>query len=326
MLKERPFKFPQDKGIRVIVDTDCNNECDDQYCVAHMLMTPKFDVRGIIAEHYGDRFEKDSQQKSYDEIQNIVRLMGLGGEVSIFHGAPAALADTCTPVESEGARFIIEEAMRDDPRPLFVCNLGAVTNLASAYLMNPEIAGRLTVIWIGGQAYPQGGGEFNLNNDVNAARVLFRSDLTLWQVPAQVYSTVRVSFFELLNKVYPCGAIGKYLVENTMRVGNLLLEGTAQGDYTKCRLGFMLSKLPVEEAATAYSGDSWILGDSPCVALMLNNGLGAYHMEDAPGNVNDNGTYDHTQKSSRKIRVYDSIDYRFILHDMFEKLKFYFGE
>ena len=39
MLKERPLAFPQDKTLRVILDTDCYNECDDQFCVAHALMT-----------------------------------------------------------------------------------------------------------------------------------------------------------------------------------------------------------------------------------------------------------------------------------------------
>ena len=119
MLKKRPFEFPTDRSIRVITDTDCYCECDDQYCVTHMLMTPRFDMKGVIAEQYGTREGNDSEQKSYEEIQNLVHLMGMDGEVNILHGAPGALPDEHTPVDSEGARFIIEEAMKDDPRPLF---------------------------------------------------------------------------------------------------------------------------------------------------------------------------------------------------------------
>ena len=62
MLRKRPLTFPTDKSIRVIADTDCSCECDDQFCIAHMLMTPRFDMCGIIAEHYA---EPDSEQKSY---------------------------------------------------------------------------------------------------------------------------------------------------------------------------------------------------------------------------------------------------------------------
>ncbi len=72
-------------------------------------------------------------------------------------------------MESEGARLIVREAMKDDPRPLYVTFFGPLTDLASAYLMEPRIAGRLTAIWIGGGAYPAGSPEFNLGNDVNAA-------------------------------------------------------------------------------------------------------------------------------------------------------------
>ncbi len=52
MLKKRPFEFPGEKAIRVICDTDAYNECDDQFCVAHLWMTPRFDVKAMIAAQY----------------------------------------------------------------------------------------------------------------------------------------------------------------------------------------------------------------------------------------------------------------------------------
>ena len=316
MLKPLPFPFSTEKSIRVIADTDCYCECDDQYCIAHMLMTPRFDIKGLIAEQYGERPGEDTEQKSYEEIQNIVHLMGLDGKVNILHGASHALPDTHTPVESEGARLIIKEALQDDPRPLFVCCQGAATNIASAYLMEPKIAAKITVIWIGGGAYPTGGWEFNQKNDLNAARILFQSDMPLWQVPMNVYSTMKVSFFELINHVYPCGEIGRYLVENTMRVNDILS-----------------AKLPnrrkpwesMADAYTSFAGELWSLGDSPCVGLMLNHTLGQFHTQDAPCDLREDGSYDFSRPGSRTIRVYDSIDSHLILNDMFEKLKYYFS-
>lgn len=316
MLKNRPFNFPYDKTIRVIADTDCFCECDDQFCVAHLLMTPRFDIKAIVAEQYGTRKDADSEQKSYDEIVHIVNLMGLEGEVNILHGGVSAMQDVNTPAESEGIRFIVEEAMRDDPRPLFVCCQGAITNLASAYLMEPKIAEKVTAIWIGGGVYPKGGREFNQNNDLNAARVIFQSNIELWQVPMNVYSTMKFSFFEMLNKVYPCGEIGKYLVENTMRVGS---------DFAAHMGRFRRPDMSLAAAYTSFAGELWSLGDSPCVGLMMNSTLGSYHMEDAPTDLTDEGNYVFSGESSRKIRVYDSIDSRFILDDMVEKFRFYFG-
>ena len=63
--------------------------------------------------------------------------MGFTGQIPICHGAPHALSDTSTLVDSEGARLIIEEAMKQDDSPLYAIFLGPLTDIASAYLMEP---------------------------------------------------------------------------------------------------------------------------------------------------------------------------------------------
>ena len=84
-------------------------------------------------------------------------------------------------------RLIIEEAMKDDPAPLYIAFLGPLTDMASALLLCPEIAEKnVRVIWIGGRDWPSGGWEFNLQNDVHAANVVFRSKVELWQDLPQI--------------------------------------------------------------------------------------------------------------------------------------------
>ena len=315
MLRKRPLTFPTDISIRVIADTDCSCECDDQFCIAHMLMTPRFDMCGIIAEHYA---EPDSEQKSYEEIKRVMSLMDVEDSgIKVLHGAKQAMVDIHTPVDSEGARFIVEEAMKDDSRPLFICGQAACTNIASAYLMEPRIARKVVVIWIGGRPYPEGGFEFNQNNDLNAVRVLFQSDLELWQVPFNVYTAMKISFFEMLNHVYPCGKIGEYLVKHTMEVSGGISENV---------IGSRGSDMSKGAAITSFGGELWSLGDSVCVGLMMNNTLGKFHMEKAPDELDNRGFYEWSGRKGREIRVYDTIDNRFIIQDMFEKFQFYFGK
>ncbi len=248
--------------------------------------------------------------------------------MTAFHlllGAPTALKDEFTPIDSEGARLIIEEAMKDDPRPLFVSNLGAVTNLASALLLEPKIAERITVIWIGGGKYPEGGFEFNQNNDINAARVVFKSKAELWQVPSNVYTTMKFSFYEMLEKVYPCGEIGKYLVENTMRFNTIIgeiMQKMASMPGADAMLGSNQSRAA---AVTSFGGELWSLGDSPVIGLMMNSTMGNFHMEEAPYTLFDDGRYDLSQPGSRTVRVYDDIESRLILDDMVAKLHYNFG-
>jgi purine nucleosidase len=319
-MKKAPYEVPEKKRVRVIIDTDCNCEADDQYAIAHALMTPKFDVKGIMAGHYGNLFDKDSAKKSFQEIEKLTDLMGLSGKIKILKGCPRGLDNEKSYIESEGSRFIIEEAMKDDTRPLFIANQGALTNIASAYLMEPKIAGKLTAIWIGGGIYPGGGWEFNLCNDINAANVIMDSQIELWQVPMNVYSMIKVSFAVLYEKVYACGRLGKYLIENMMRVNFRFNESGFESITVE-------NQMSTAAKAAAYpSGESWQLGDSPVVGLMMTDHAGHYTMEGAPRFNTETGKYELRPCNLHNIRVYNYVDSHFILNDFFAKLNYHFGE
>ena len=84
------YKVADNKKIRVIIDTDAACEADDQYAIAHALMTQKFIVRGITAEHF---HADGSEQKSYDEIRKLLKIMN-SDDISVYHGKP--LSSVCT--------------------------------------------------------------------------------------------------------------------------------------------------------------------------------------------------------------------------------------
>ena len=41
------------KRTRVIIDTDAKNEADDQFAIVHALLTPSFELHGLIPAHFG---------------------------------------------------------------------------------------------------------------------------------------------------------------------------------------------------------------------------------------------------------------------------------
>ncbi|MGN0369651.1 MAG: nucleoside hydrolase [Butyrivibrio sp.] len=287
------YKVADDKKIRVIIDTDAACEADDQYAIAHALMTQKFLIKGICAEHIKG---PGSEQLCYEEIKRVLNYMDRE-DVPIYHGAYGPIEDTANPPSSEAADFIISEAMTESKYPLYVFCQGAVTNVACALLKNPDIAKRMTVISILGGAYPYGGSEFNLQNDFKGANVLFASGTDLWQVPNNCYTKMRVSYAELQEKVRPCGKIGKYLFDEMQEYGN-------------------------SEKAGWTLGESWSLGDSPCVGLAIDFCIGRFEYLNSPI-VDENGTY--IGFNENKIRVYQDIDSRFILEDFFAKLSFFYG-
>ena len=62
------FRFPEEKKVRVIVNTDAKNEVDDQFAIVQAVLSESFDLRGIVAAHFGNEKSKQSMQDSYDEI------------------------------------------------------------------------------------------------------------------------------------------------------------------------------------------------------------------------------------------------------------------
>lgn len=84
-------------------------------------------------------------------------------------------------------------------RPLYIGMQGAITDLACAILMEPRICERMTCIWIGGADYPEGGEEFNLMSDINAANVVLSSSMPLWQVPTGTWTLAGDSYVTELN-------------------------------------------------------------------------------------------------------------------------------
>lgn len=290
------FTVPEEKMVRVITNTDAKNEADDQFAIVQTLLSPKFDNVGFIAAHFGVNRVVNSMNQSYNELETIFDKMDFSTKGLLYKGAPHPLPDQQTPVDSEGARLIIREALKDDPRPLFVTFMGPLTDLASAYLMEPRIAGRLTAVWIGGGQYPHGGIEFNLGNDIHAANVVFSSNIDVWQVPKNVYEMMPVSLAELEYRVRPCGKIGEYLCDQ--------LEGH--------------SHQPIPRKSNFRSGETWVLGDNPSVGLILYETRFEYEYISAPL-ITQDMTYVHTGLN-RALRVYKSIDSRLILEDLFAKL------
>ena len=203
LLLER-LKRPEGK-IDVALDTDTYNEIDDQFALAYLLSSPeKMNVKAIYAAPFHNEKSDgpaDGMEKSFQEIHRILGLVGREElKERVFRGSRSYLADETQPVISPAAEHLAGLAMRYTPqKPLYVAALGAITNVASAMLLQPEIRDRIVLVWLGGNAHwwPDNR-EFNLMQDVAAARVVFGSGAALVQLPCMgVVSGFAVSGAEL---------------------------------------------------------------------------------------------------------------------------------
>jgi len=210
--------LPPEEKIRVVIDTDTYNEIDDQFAVVHALLSPeKLSVEGLYAApFYNLRSDSPAQgmDLSYYEILRLLERLNIDSGNLAHRGSEGFLVDYDHPYKSDAVNDLIERALGSE-EPLYVVAIGALTNIASAILIEPRIIERIVLIWLGGNAlhWPNIV-EFNLAEDVAAARLIFDCGVPLMLIPCKGVTThLRSTVSEIERYVQGKGAIGDYLAE-----------------------------------------------------------------------------------------------------------------
>jgi len=295
---ERPTK-----KVDVILDTDAYNEIDDQFAIAYMFANPeKLNVKALYAApFYFPRWNdkstsaKDGMDRSYDEILKVLSMIESAKPVmdEVYKGSENFLPDDQTPVESPAARHLAQFAMNYSvDNPLYVVAIGAITNIASAILINPEIIDRIVVVWLGGHAFhwPETT-EFNMYQDMPAARAVFNSGVPLVQLPCHgVVSSFTVTEAELSKWLLNKNDISHYLASNTI------------------------------EEVTYAVGKPWsrVIWDVTAIAWLLDGKFVGERLEKCPI-PQDSGHYSHSGNRHFMKYVYH-INRDALIEDLFTKL------
>lgn len=210
---------PPQGRVRTVLDTDTYNEIDDQFAVVHAILSPdKLNLEAIYAAPFHNNRSagpEDGMEKSYDEILRLLDFLQVKSDNLVYKGSRGFLSDGETPLHSEAASDIIERAMSGSDEPLYVVAVGAITNVASAILLEPEIIKNIVVVWLGGNPhYWSHTREFNLAQDIHAARVVLDSGVPFVHLPARgVVSHLLTTVSEMERYVEGQGKIGNYLVQ-----------------------------------------------------------------------------------------------------------------
>ncbi|KAF2336590.1 nucleoside hydrolase [Flavobacterium ginsenosidimutans] len=302
--------------MRVIVDNDFSGDPDGLFQLVHQILSPSAEIKGIIGSHLklGDGFDSSSETatNAVKKVKELLEVMKLQNSFPVYEGSNLQLKDSKTPNISEGAKAIVKEAMRTDVKtPLYVVCGAGLTEIASAYLMEPKIADRLILVWIGGPEYtdlaspPPGytSLEYNLGIDIKAGQVVFNdSKIPIWQVPRNAYRQTLLSYSELLLKVKSTGITGEYLSEKI----ESLMKRVQQFDL--------------------HIGETYIMGDSPLVLLTAlqssfeSDPSSSFYVLKPSPLINAQGLYE-TNPNGRNIRVYNQLDTRLMFEDFFAKLQ-----
>ena len=285
--------------VDVVLDTDTANEIDDQFALSYLLASQdKLQVQALYAAPFFNENSKspeDGMEKSWEEILRLLDLAHFSQyRDRVFRGARRYLPDEQTPVLSPAAEDLARRAMEYSPdRPLYVAAIGAITNVASALLLNPEIRDRIVVVWLGGHAWDwPDNREFNAWQDVAADRVVFGSGCAVVQLPCMgVVSSFRVSDPELRCHLWGKNPLCDYLVS--------IVESSEQA---------------------AGSGPCWSrpIWDVTAVAWLLGQGFTRDRLEPSPiFQYDDHYSFDKTR---HPIRYVYAIERDRLWEDLVKKL------
>ncbi len=218
---------------RVILDNDWAGDPDGLVALAHHLLSPANRIELVTSSFLNPVFESPGGARRGAALaEDLLDLIGPAERPPVVAGSEAALGHS----SSAAAEAIVETARRDDPLPLLLVCAGPLTNVAEALRLDPGIAGRMTLVWVGGAA-PDRGFEYNRDTDPAAADlVLAQAGLPIVSFPLEAYERCAYSVAELEQDLRGSGRVGRWLWQRF--VGLPLPEG-----------------FPI--------GATWALGDSP---------------------------------------------------------------
>lgn len=199
---------------KLIIDTDIGTYYDDAFAVLLATRSPEVELLGVTTV-YGDTALRSRIARKVLNIagrKDVPVFTGVGNPLSGKHPlmfgfeGQNILSDEDKNLKSSdehAVNFIINTVMKH-PGEVSVVTLGALSNLAVAYTLEPRIARNLKeLIIMGGVVVPivDAKGvrrspieEYNLNNDTTAAEIVFRSGMPITVVPIDV--TLRVPLSE----------------------------------------------------------------------------------------------------------------------------------
>jgi purine nucleosidase len=219
----------------IIIDTDPGT--DDAVAILLALAAPDLEVLGLVAV-------AGNLPLALTE-RNARAILELAGrpEIPVYAGCPRPMGPGHVTAEhahgtgglgqlelpppqiplraGHGVDFLIDTLREAKPQGVTVCALGPLTNIATALIKAPDIAGRLAgLVVMGGASYALGNttpaAEFNMHADPFAAAVVFDSGAPVTLIPLDLTHQV-LSTPERIGRVRAlgnrCGEAAALLLE-----------------------------------------------------------------------------------------------------------------
>jgi inosine-uridine nucleoside N-ribohydrolase len=205
---------------RILLDADTANEVDDLWAIVRAFHEPAWQIEALSSAQWTTRTSPPNTVLESQRLnEDLLRLMNrqevpapLGAEMIM--GKPWGGDE---PRDSAAARIMIRNA-RQTPagQKLTIISIGAVTNVASAIKLAPDIVPKISCYILSARYFADrkvwDKDEFNTRNDLNAANFLFNQDaLELHVMPVNILLDYKFDLEASLQRFMGKGALWDYL-------------------------------------------------------------------------------------------------------------------
>lgn len=208
-------------GDLLIVDNDFAGDPDGLAALAHILVRSGPDVAVLVTTSSLD--PGLASAAGVDPTTTAARGRELAGrlvelmerhDVRVIAGAESA--GITEKQVSAAAQTIVGTSDRFD-RTTVLCG-GPLTNVAAALRLDPTLADRTVLVWVGGTLAEAGGGEYNSGTDPDAAAEVLASGMPVVRIPFEEYTQMTVAVEAVRSDLASASPVGSWLAERLLDV------------------------------------------------------------------------------------------------------------
>jgi purine nucleosidase len=297
--------------VRILLDTDANNEIDDQHAIAYMLLSGDvFLVEGLTVNRTNNGGDIEAQAL---EAERVVGLCNMHPALPVTRGASRSFGEIVSRIDkprfdgSDAVNLIIQRAEAYDGQKLVLLAIGKLTNVALALKKRPDIVDKVKLVWLGSN-YPKPG-EYNLEADPESLNFVLdcavEFELAVVRYGAQSgTSAVRVTLEDVAARLRGQGPTAKSPI--TGRHGGNF---THFGDYSIN----LLSNVDLY-----YDPPSRALYDMAATAILKNPDWAEARTIPAP--TLENGIWRERPDNSRKVVIRENFNHKMIVDDFYRTI------
>jgi purine nucleosidase len=312
----RPVSKPagSSEKIRLIFDTDANNELDDQHALAYLLFSGSvFDVAGVTVNRTSGGGDITAH---YKEAERIIKLCNQEGKIPLYKGSSgdfSAIRETINSSSFDGSdavNFMIDRAKSSGNTKLIILAVGKLTNVALALEKEPRIADRIKIVWLGSN-YPEKG-EYNQENDTMAMNYILNTPVDFEMVTVRYGKETGTDFVRVTRQEIDQNMPGRGPVIAEPVMGRHNDAFVTFGDYSVNLFNH-----------ADYYGDppSRALFDMAAAAILKNPAWAKRRQIHCP--VYKPEGWIEQPDNKRMITVWESFERDSIVHDFFRTMKNY---